>query len=134
MKSLLRGIVFNLVGLIIVQYLFSGFHVAGGLFTSFIGAVVLTILSFTVKPILKIISLPLNLITFGAFSFIINAIIVYLLTVFVPQIQINAFVFEGISFWGFIIPSLSFNLFFSYIIISLGLSLVTGGARWITKG
>jgi putative membrane protein len=39
---------------------------------------VLVLLNIFVKPILKILTLPLNCLTFGLFSFVINFIVVYL--------------------------------------------------------
>ncbi|HHD2752542.1 TPA: phage holin family protein [Clostridium perfringens] len=39
---------------------------------------IFTILSFTLRPILQIISLPITALTFGIFLFLVNAFIVYM--------------------------------------------------------
>jgi putative membrane protein len=93
----------------------------------------LSVLFFIVKPILNIITLPLNIITLGLFSFVINAVILYLLTIFVPRISISAFAFSGYSSLGFVIPAFSVNTFFAFIFASISLSLVVGFLRWLTK-
>ena len=95
--------------------------------------IVLSILFVIVRPILSIVTLPLNIITLGLFSFLINAIILYLLTIIVPGISIAAFEFNGFSFLGFIVPQLPINGFFAFIVASILLSLIIGFLKWLTK-
>lgn len=54
-------------------------------------AIVLTLLNTFVKPILKILSLPITLITFGLFLLVINALIVLLADWMMDSIQVNGF-------------------------------------------
>jgi uncharacterized membrane protein YvlD (DUF360 family) len=86
-----------------------------------------------IRPILTIISFPLNLATLGLFSFFINVIILYLLTLFVPNIMIQAFQFTGISFAGFIIPRMSINIFFAYFLSATIVFITVSVLTWITK-
>lgn len=62
----------------------------------FIG--VILFLNIFLKPILKILSLPLSCMTLGLFSFVINFIIVILADFLIPEIQFtsyfNAFLFS----------------------------------------
>ena len=51
--------------------------------------VILSLINAIIRPILKLISLPLIIITFGLFSFVINVLMVWLLTRFVPQLIIT---------------------------------------------
>jgi putative membrane protein len=133
MKSILRRVVFYSVALFLVAQFLEGVRVGGGLITYIIGGIVLSVLFMIVKPILSIITLPLNIITLGLFSFLINAIILYLLTIFVPDISISAFRFNGFSFLGFVIPQLQINNFFAFIAASISLSFIVGFLRWLTK-
>lgn len=131
MKSLLKNTTINSIGLYILPYIFNGFVIQGDLKNLLIAAFVLTVLFLLVKPILSIITFPINALTFGAFSFVVNAVIFYLLTVFVPYISISAFTFEGASVAGFVIPSIYFSLFFAYIIISVTFSALVTLLKWI---
>lgn len=133
MKSILRRIVFYAVALFLTSQIITGLTVNGGVGTYLIGGVALAILFLIVKPILSIVTLPLNIITLGLFSFLINAIILYLLTIFVPNISISAFTFKGFAFAGFVIPSLSINTFLTFVIASILLSFIVGFLRWLTK-
>ena len=133
MKSILRRIVFYSVALFLTSQIITGLTISGGLTTYLIGGIVLSVLFLIVKPILSIITLPLNIITLGLFSFLINAIILYLLTIFVPNISISAFTFKGFAFAGFVIPSLGINNFSVFVVASISLSLIVGFLRWLTK-
>ncbi|MFC2947242.1 phage holin family protein [Virgibacillus sediminis] len=69
----LVSLVLNAVALIVVAQLFGSFHLEGfgaALLASFI----LAILNLIVKPILIVLTLPITLITFGLFLFVVNAV------------------------------------------------------------
>lgn len=133
MKSVLRRIVFYSVALFLTAQALEGVRVNGGLIEYIVGGMVLSILFLLVKPILGIITLPLNIITLGLFSFLTNGIILYLLTIIVPNISIAAFKFKGFSFMGFVIPQLQVNNFFAFIVASILLSIIVGFLRWLMK-
>lgn len=69
----------------------AGFHV-DGIYTAGIVAVLLGLAGITLKPILYILTLPINLITFGLFSFVINAGILLFLASFVQGFMIDGFI------------------------------------------
>lgn len=71
-------------------YFIAGFHVAD-FYTAAIVALVLGILNVTLKPILMLLTLPLNLITLGLFSFVINAALLLLIATFVKGFTIDGF-------------------------------------------
>jgi putative membrane protein len=133
MKSILRKIIFYSVALFVTTQALSGVQVTGGLAGLALAGLVLSVLFILVKPVLSLITLPLNIITLGLFSFIINAIILYLLTIIVPGVSIAAFRFNGLSFFGFVIPSFPVNNFFAFILASVFISFIVGFLKWLTK-
>ena len=56
-----------------------------------IGGLVLALLNIFLRPILKFVSFPLIIITFGLFSIVINFIILYLADVFLAELTIEGF-------------------------------------------
>lgn len=73
-----------------LQYLF----LAGG----FMG-----IINFFIKPILKIITLPLKILTFGLFSLVINMAMVWIVDIFFPELIIQGIVplfWTTLVVWG----------------------------------
>ncbi|MEK7517029.1 MAG: phage holin family protein [Patescibacteria group bacterium] len=133
MKSILRNMVFYSFALFLISQVLAGVKVSGGAWTYILGGIILSLLFLFVKPILNVVTLPLNIITLGAFSFLINVIILYLLTIFVTSITIGAFTFNGFSFAGFVVPKISLNNFFAFIVASILLSLIIGGLKWMTE-
>lgn len=131
MKKLLRNTTVNSLALYILPSLVTSFELRGGFLMYIMAGLVFSLLSFIVKPILKILTIPLNFITFGLFSFVSGAILLYLLTIFVPQITITEFNFTGFEFLGFVVPRIHFNLLFTYIVCSFFISLMTSGIEWV---
>ncbi|MBI4096921.1 MAG: phage holin family protein [Candidatus Levybacteria bacterium] len=133
MKWLLRNTAFYAFALFILPFIVSGVSIVGGLPTFLIGGFVLTIMLLIIKPVVNLISLPLNILTLGLFSALTNVVILYLLTVLVPNISVKAFIFEGITFAGFHIPKVSLNVFFAYILAAAVLSVIIGCITWLSN-
>ncbi len=133
MKTILRAIFLNLVTLYLVTLFYSGLAIANEVKTFLAAAIVWTLLNKVVKPIIKLLLLPINLITLGLFSWVVNVITLFLLSYFIRGVQILPYTFPGISWNGFVIPQMDFNLFVSYVITSLILSLVHMGLIWLVR-
>jgi len=133
MKSLLRNTLINALTLFLIVQAVSGVHVNGGLLTYLFGGLALALLFLILKPILNIISIPLNIVTLGMFSVLTNVIIFYLLTVFVPAISITEFTYPGTSYAGFIVPKMFINGFFAFVIVSFFQSLIFSFISWVMR-
>lgn len=133
MKSLLRKTAFNAFALFLLTQLFSGVTISGGLHSLLLAGVILTILMIFVEPVLNIISLPLSFITLGLFSFLTHALLFYILTILMPAINVNAFMFPGLFFSGFVIPKIALSVFFAYVVAAFAHSLIMSFLSWLTK-
>src|SRR5689334_18233539 len=89
MKLIIRLLVIAAICFILAQIL-PGVHVKG-YGTAIWFAIVLGLLNVFLKPILIIFTLPLTLITFGLFLFVINTIIVLLASDWVKGFRIDSF-------------------------------------------
>ncbi len=58
--------------------LLRGFRVEGGFETAAVAVAILAILNLTVRPVLKLLTLPITCLTFGLFTLIINALMMLL--------------------------------------------------------
>jgi len=63
--------------------------VVSGFFTALIAAVVIGLVNGTLGLFLKLITLPLTLITFGIFWFLINAMMLKFASLFVPGFEVR---------------------------------------------
>lgn len=70
-----------------------------------LAAFVLSILNMLVKPVLTILSLPLTLITFGLFSFVVNAIMLKMTSFFVGEMN-----FGFSTFWAAVLMAMIMSL------------------------
>jgi len=91
MRFIIR-ILANSLAIYLAAYFIPGVTVSGNWKVFLICGLVLSLINVFVKPILKLISLPLIIITFGFFSLVINILTIWLLTKFVSQLNIAGLV------------------------------------------
>lgn len=72
--SLLLRWVASAAALLLVAYLIPGITL-DGIGTAFVAALVLGLINATIKPILKLLTLPLRVLTLGLFTLVINAVL-----------------------------------------------------------
>lgn len=133
MKGILRSTLINAFSLLVLTQLFAGVKVSGGYQTYLVGGFVLSLIYKILKPLLNIISLPLNIITLGATSFIINVFLFYIATAIIPQISISPFTLNGFSVAGFVVPTFHLNTFFAYAIAAFFQSVLVSFISWLRK-
>jgi len=76
--------------IVIASYLISGIEVSG-FFSAFFAAAILGILNIFFRPILFILTLPINLLTFGLFTFVINALLLKMASGVISGFQVHGF-------------------------------------------
>lgn len=94
-------LVVNAVALIVVAYFLPGVSVTG-FFGALVAALVLGVVNAILRPILFLLTLPLQLLTLGLFTFVINGLLFW----FVGHLGIGLIV-SGFwaAFWGAIVLS-----------------------------
>lgn len=124
LKSFLKRSFRTFLSLAFLMFLFPGFQIENKTFSLVIGAFLLTAINILVRPILKLIFLPLNLISFGLFRWVINVFSLVLLTFLVEEIRFVSYEFPGAAYAGFTVPAISFSALGSLICGSFLLSLI----------
>lgn len=133
MKKILRSLVINLAALILVSEAIAGFRISGGYQGILFTAAVLTGIHFAIKPLIKLLLLPINLITLGAFRWVANVFSLYLVTLLIPYLEIFSFTFPGFTYQGFIIPEMYLAKIWVLIISSFLISLFTTFLFWLFR-
>ena len=87
----------NALAIFLADYLVPGFIFEGDILTLFITGLLLGLINFFIRPVLRLISTPLIVVTLGLFLIIINIILLWLLEYFVPELTIVGF---WAYFWG----------------------------------
>ena len=89
MNFLLRIVITAVVAFALSSVL-PGIHI-DTFWTAIVLSLVLAVLNFFLKPILIILTLPITIITFGLFLFVINALIVWFAKDFVRGFRVDGF-------------------------------------------
>ena len=92
-------LILNAIALIAVAYLVPGIHVSGPL-GALVAALILGIVNAIVRPILVILSLPLEIITLGLFTLVINALLFWFVGALHVGLDVDGF---WPAFWGAIV-------------------------------
>lgn len=131
MKSLIRNTLFYSLALYLIAAYIPGVKFTAGFELLIAAGAALTILVIFVRPILKILFLPINLLTLGIFSGLINVILLYLLTRFFDPLTISDWNFAGFNYQGFLIPKMHFSTFWTYFLVSAIISLGASIINWL---
>ena len=78
------------LAIVITAYLLPGVHLSG-IKAALLTAVVLGLINAVIKPVLKLLTLPLTIMTLGLFSLVINALLIMLTAKLVPGFQVQGF-------------------------------------------
>ena len=89
-------------------------------------ALIFGLINTFIRPIAKLISLPINLITLGLFGFVINGLMLILLAWVMGQLQSNPYVLRLGSFP----PDLNVNTFIAAILGAIVISVVSTVLDW----
>ena len=110
MISYLISLVISAIAVIITAYILPGVTVKG-FGPAFLAAFLIGIVNAFIKPVMVILTLPITIVTLGLFLFVINALLVLLVSAIVHGFQV-----KGIG-WA--------------IVFSIVLSIVNSVLHWV---
>jgi putative membrane protein len=90
MAGILMRWLFLTVAIIVTSYLLDGIKI-GGLFPAIFSAGLLGILNAFFRPILLVLTLPINILSLGLFTFVINALLLLMASGVIPGFTISGF-------------------------------------------
>lgn len=133
MKKFLRSIFIDSITLAFTAAIFPGLSYSSDVMVLLVAALLFTIINIYIKPIIKLLLLPINLLTLGMFRWLSGVFCLLLLTFIIPSISIRAWEFNGLNFEGFVIPQIYFSPVLSLIVASLIISLLSSFIWWLFK-
>jgi len=102
-KRLISQILAGILGFYLAIRFIPGVEFAGSWQILILAGIVLGLINFFLKPILKIITLPIRIFTFGLFTLAINMGMIWIATRFFPQLKISTVLslfLTSILVWG----------------------------------
>ncbi len=89
--QIIIALVLNALALLATAYVVPGFHVTD-FTTAVLAAIVLGVVNTFIKPVLSFITSPLTVVTLGLFSFVVNAVVLFIVAAVVKGLTIDGWV------------------------------------------
>ncbi len=110
MKGLFIRWLILTISILAAAYLLKGIEVRG-FFSAFFAAALLGILNALLRPVLLLLTLPINILTLGFFTFVINALLLMMVSGVIGGLVVS-------GFWAALLGSLVISLV-SWLLTSL---------------
>ncbi|PIV08884.1 hypothetical protein COS52_00410 [Candidatus Roizmanbacteria bacterium CG03_land_8_20_14_0_80_39_12] len=132
MKHIFRIFIFSFFAMFITSYWNRGFQLPATSFEFVKTALALTILYVLIRPLMKIIFLPLNIITFGLFSFFLYVFMLHILASSYDLFSIHPWQFEGLSLFVVTVPKTNISDLSNLVLSSFSLSSIINALDQLT--
>jgi len=96
-------------------------------------AFVLTVFELLLKPIIKVLLIPINILTLGFFRIVINTFGFYLAVFIFADFSVSNIQTSSFSLQGLTIPALSFTGFWAYVVTSMTTNILLSLFKFIIK-
>lgn len=123
MRKIIVSILATALSFYVAQYFLQGIHLQSSWSAYFIASLVFVIFNFILSPIIKILLLPINLLTLGLFRWLTNVLVLYLFDLIYDGISISAFDFQGYHSSLISLPAGHLGLFWVLVLGSFTMSL-----------
>ena len=84
-------VIANAVAILLISYLLPQIVTVDGAMAALAAAFVLGLVNAVVRPLFVLLTLPVTVVTLGAFLLVINGLLLWLVTAFVPGFHVNGF-------------------------------------------
>lgn len=140
MRSLIVKIIATMVSFYITSSLVAGFKIEPTWQSYLIAALIFLLFNLLVTPLIKLLLLPINLLTLGLFRWITQVLVIYLFDILYTGITISSYYFAGYSSSLVALPAGNLSAFWVYCLSALimsvsyniTLSLLLGDSSWTT--
>lgn len=133
MKRILRFYLINTVSLWMTTEIIPGLTFSGGMRSLFLGGAAFAVINLILVPLLRILFLPLNILTLGIFSWVINVLALYALTTIVADFMLLPYYFPGAVFLGISMPAMDLTPFWVAVLASFLIGFITHFLQWLSS-
>lgn len=123
----MRKLIIHIIGTGLSFYLtnlfIAGFTIHNTWQGLLIASVIFILINTLIKPIIKLLFLPINLLTLGLFHWLINVIVLYVFDLLYEGVTISAYQFNGYTSNLISLPSMYLSLFWVLVLSSFTISL-----------
>ncbi|MBU1088437.1 phage holin family protein [Patescibacteria group bacterium] len=124
MRKTLKQILILSFTLITSNYIWKNLDFQNKLTTIILVALILSIFESIIKPIIKILLLPITIITLGTTRILINTLGLYLAVFLIHNFELKNININSFAWQGFTFPDLKFDSFWAYLVSSITINLI----------
>jgi putative membrane protein len=103
MLNLLIRLVINAAALWLASYIVDGFEVTGTVINLIVVAIIFGLVNAIIRPIVKLLTLPINIVTLGLFTIVINVFMLYIVSWLSANVNID-------GLWAALLASLVISI------------------------
>lgn len=123
MRNLIIKIAATMISFYATASLIAGFRIDPTWQSYLISAIIFLLFNLLLTPLIKLLLLPINLLTLGLFRWITHVLVMYLFDVLYTGITISSYYFNGFSSAVLALPAGNISLFWVYCLSALVMSL-----------
>jgi len=124
MKRLFRIVIFSAFALFLTSFWDKGFIIPSTGVEFVKATAALALFFLIVRPIMKIVFLPFNMLTLGLFSFVVYVLVLYILSSWYGLFTIHSWQFYGLNLFIVSIPKLNISYVGNLVLSSFSLSSI----------
>jgi len=132
MKRIFRIFIFSCFALFLTLYWNKGFEIPSTALDFVKAGIALTILFIIVRPLMKIIFLPFNILTFGLFSFFVYVLFLSILSSWYGLFSILPWKFYGLNLIIISVPKMNISYIGNLVLSSFSLSSIINALDQMT--
>jgi putative membrane protein len=132
-KSHLLAFFFSAAAFAVASFFLPGLNYHGSSDILIKAAVVFGLLNTFVRPLIDLVLLPLNFLTFGLIKGLSGLILLWLLTILVTGFSITESIFPGYNLGSVVIPAYQVSAIVTAILGAFFIGLVSSTLYWLTR-
>ena len=133
MKQILKKYFMVTTAVFVLSEIIPSFQIAGSYNNLFYATFILSLLFYIAKPIINLIMLPINILTLNLAAWLVNILIIYFWTIFVPEVKIQSWQFSGLQLGVISLYPFNFAAWQVIIIISISLTIIIQFLEWLLR-
>lgn len=130
-KKLLGSFLINIFSLYACAQFIQGFHLPDKSQSLLLVVGAFTIIHLFLRPLLDIFIKALNFLTLGLIGLVLDALILYALTVYFPQLSITSWNFPGLNLGSLVLAARPLNMIETTVACAFFINTVRSFLLWI---
>lgn len=123
MRVLITKILGTAISFYITDKIIAGFTIENTWQAFLLASIIFILINTLIKPIIKLLLLPINLVTLGLFHWLINVIVLYIFDLLYTGVTIMGYHFEGYTTRLISLPAMDLSLFWVLVLSSFTISV-----------